>query len=132
MDAHEILRRYRAGERVDLGGAWLVGAVLTGADFRRANFDGAFLDFARLQKADLRGATLEGADARGANLTAVKLNDKKLRGATMPDGSTHARAAAASPSGLQKPATRAAPMGFVLQCRGGPQDSRGLRTWPGL
>lgn len=71
---------------VDLRGADLEGATLKGADLSPAD-DGTF--------ADLEGANLEGADLSAADLSHAKVTDrqleaaKSLKGATMPDGSTH-------------------------------------------
>ena len=101
----------------DLAGANLRGANLSGADLCDANFSGGDLSGADLRGTDLQGAGLDGADLSEANLsnTDLKAADlceanlaganlkdaknitaeelekqaKSLKGATMPDGSTH-------------------------------------------
>lgn len=85
----------------DLLGANLRGADLSGANLSYctiyfttlvgANLRGADLQSADLTKADLSGADLSGAYLKDAlNTTDVQLGQaKSLKGATMPDGSTH-------------------------------------------
>lgn len=79
----------------DLSGADLRGADLSGADLREVNLIGASLNGAILSETDLRGADLSGADLQDANLSRATITPKQvekaksLKGATMPDGSTH-------------------------------------------
>jgi uncharacterized protein YjbI with pentapeptide repeats len=93
--------------RADLSEANLFGANLVYADLTKANlmYDNLFdadLTKAELIDADLSGAYLSGADLSGAYLSGADLTNargvteeqleeqtKKLKGATMPDGSKH-------------------------------------------
>ena len=79
----------------DLTRACLLRAYLNEAHLQRANLFEASLHGADLEKADLSGANLEEADLgkanlRLTNLTIEQLNQaRSLKGATLPDGSTH-------------------------------------------
>jgi hypothetical protein len=79
----------------DLSGADLSGADLSGASLSSADLSGADLSGASLSSADLSGANLSGADLSGANLSGAIVDKEQLatvtslKGATMPDGSTH-------------------------------------------
>src|SRR5215211_2011280 len=80
-----------------LQGAYLKDAKLQGANnLKDANLQGAYLHDAYLQGAKLQGTKLQGADLEGADLKDAIVNAKQLvaeaaslKGATMPDGSTH-------------------------------------------
>lgn len=84
----------------DLRGANLIRANLKGArlieaNLVRAKLMGAILEGANLARAYLIWTNLEGADFTCANLEDAKVTDeqlnttKSLKGATMPDGTTH-------------------------------------------
>jgi uncharacterized protein YjbI with pentapeptide repeats len=85
----------------DLRRANLASANLSNADLRTANLKGARLRKSNLTGADLRGADLHKADLWDANLSNVNLRGaegvnkkqldraRSLRGATLPDGTTH-------------------------------------------
>lgn len=90
---------------INLKGAELSSVDLYMIDLHTANLSGAnleeaFLELADLSEADLDGANLElanlfGANLRGANLRSASFEDEEwfttaqLKGATMPNGSTH-------------------------------------------
>jgi len=95
---------------VNLSNADLYGAMLYRSDLRNANLQGVDLRNANLQGVDLRNANLQGANLTGADLGCTKPGGQKiacvdlssaivtseqlakarsLKGATMPDGSTH-------------------------------------------
>jgi uncharacterized protein YjbI with pentapeptide repeats len=63
------------GQRIDHGGADLIGKDLRGADLRGANLRGAYLIGADLSGADMRLADVIGADFRGADLSGADLTD---------------------------------------------------------
>ncbi len=68
----------------------LVEANLSKADLSKANLSGANLFGADLSEADLFGAHLDEANLSKAKVTEEQLKEaKSLRGATLPDGSTH-------------------------------------------
>ena len=75
----------------------LIKANLTGANLTKANLGGAYLTGANLTLADLTQANLESVGLRGTNLryaqgtTPEQLEEQAivLKGATMPDGTTH-------------------------------------------
>ena len=67
MDEHELLQRYRAGER-DFAGLKLAFSRFTGSDLRDVNLSCVSLFSARLSGADLAGADLSGANLTGAEL----------------------------------------------------------------
>jgi uncharacterized protein YjbI with pentapeptide repeats len=77
MDANEIVKEYKAGQRhftrASLGYAALTGAILCEADLIRA---------------DLRGAILRGTHLGYANLTRAKLIAEQLDKALPPQGVT--------------------------------------------
>lgn len=74
----------------DLRHVCLSKANLLGADLRKADLSGADLSEADLSGADLHGARLGGANMRNAVVTKEQLDTaQSLKGATMPDGSTH-------------------------------------------
>lgn len=81
----------------DLRGVDLSRVNLQGANLYHANFERANLRRADLSETDLWGANMAGADLTEANLKDVtgitveklKKQAKSLKGATMPDGSTH-------------------------------------------
>lgn len=92
MDAHELLRLYRAGERdfvlvslpqADLRGADLYHANLSGADLSLADLRDANLVGARLRRADLAWTDLRGANLAGADLGRADLHQADLRGADL-------------------------------------------------
>jgi uncharacterized protein YjbI with pentapeptide repeats len=91
MEAKELIRRYRAGER-EFAGATLSEADLQGADLHEANLAGANLSHAQLREVYLRTANLSHANLEGANVAPGQLTWEvtlKLDGATMPDGTKH-------------------------------------------
>ncbi len=88
--------------KASLSGADLSGAKLFSADLRQADLSGADLSNADLKGADLSEADLSNADLKGADLSEADLKDAigvtveelerqaaSLKGANMPDGSTH-------------------------------------------
>lgn len=103
MYVHELLKRYKRGDRdfrdVDLAGTGLApGTDLAGADLTRANLslsrlhevslknailEGTDLKRANLHKADLQGADLRGADLRGADLRWANLQGADLTSANL-------------------------------------------------
>ena len=94
MEAQELVRRYKAGER-DFSKVELLGANLSEADLSDVNLSGANLFRADLRGANLMEAVLGKADLRGAYLIGAKVTNeqiaqaKSLEGATMPDGTKH-------------------------------------------
>ena len=68
-----------------LKGANLSGANLSGANLKDANLCNTYLSGADFYQTDLTGANLRGANPTEEQLKRVKL----LKGAIMPDGSTH-------------------------------------------
>lgn len=83
-DAIMQLQNTRQCSRCDLR-----GADLRGADLRSVDLTAADLTDADLTGADLRGAYLAKANLTNARLLHTILASTDLRGATMPDGSTH-------------------------------------------
>ncbi len=79
----------------NLSGALLTSANLSATILSDANLKGTNLQYANLGSADLRGADLSGADLTQANLKSARVSAKQLKackslkGAIMPDGSTH-------------------------------------------
>jgi len=84
----------------NLSGVWLINAYLTGVDLGHANLtnaalgeadlSSAYLVDADLSHANLKGTDLSYANLAGATVTNQQLNEaRSLKGATMPDGSTH-------------------------------------------
>ncbi len=71
--------------RANLSGAILRNTDLYGACLNRANLSEAVLDGANLSQANLSEANLRGTKVSPEQLAAAK----SLKGATMPDGSTH-------------------------------------------
>ena len=77
-------------ENADLSKATMRAANLSGANLRKANLRGAILNGANLHRAKLADADLSEATLYGANILPEQLEQaKSLKGATMPDGSTH-------------------------------------------
>ena len=71
-------------------GAILSEGNLCGANLSHGNFSGADLTSADLRGANLQGTNLEKANLKGANLSGVlNLDQAKLAGAIMPDGTIH-------------------------------------------
>lgn len=83
-DAIMQLKNTRQCSRCDLR-----GANLRGADLKSVDLTAADLTDADLTGADLRGAYLAKANLTNARLLHPNLASTDLRGATMPDGSTH-------------------------------------------
>ena len=108
MQPQMLLQRYETGKRdfswADLQGADLSHQNLAEINLYRANLAGANLEGANLAKANLFKASLAAANLNGTNLTAANLckvdlqgaviesaclDEAKLRGATLPDGSAY-------------------------------------------
>jgi len=98
VDAKELLRRYKAGERdftginlarvdltsTNLDGALLIEANLSGTNLNKAKLQVARLLQANLNKADLSEANLYQADLTAANLSGAILIQADLSSANLP------------------------------------------------
>jgi len=88
-------RHHAEIDRANLSGANFQRAILVQANLQGANLCDANLHQANLYQADLSEAYLIGADLSGATLDKAKVTTeqldkaKSLKGATMPDGTTH-------------------------------------------
>lgn len=82
MDANEVLRRYKDGERSfrlqDLKDLSFVQENLSGIDFTGSNLSRTDLSGSDLSDANLNWSILKGADLSGANLKGAKMPDGKI------------------------------------------------------
>lgn len=97
MDAQELLKRYKNGERdfqkvelsyadlrrTDLTGICLKGAKLPDVNLSDARLVEADLSYADLQNAEMGGIYLTGADLTGANLRGANISAAIMKGATL-------------------------------------------------
>ena len=92
-DLREARLRYTTLRNATLTNADLKGANLYHAVLKNANLSGAILIDADLSEADLSNANLEGVNLKDAIISitneALEKQAKSLKGATMPDGTTH-------------------------------------------